>query len=600
LVTVLKSAALSDCVGNQLALISGSSIARAATASLVFSAVTIALNAVLLLFKSRSKSGWALAERFGHNWQAAYLIIVSLQKVTMAALVVEDIIRESDLACVPVSSRNQLLAASFLWNIATFWVGFIAMLCDFDSDFSPALRRSSYGLLTLCSTIDATGSIIWGNVLASGALIPIGSYEFPLDRHITLTLTSQVGVSLYFLVTSLRSSSGRAWSYAPLRFELSASVCLAAEVSLSQVSKASNERPLATADHCAAHSALDCGDGNPHNDNISRTAQVPAAALTLVQDSDEEIITASFISLPRMRAMWRRFQNRQIARCRVFVVPCTIRDDGAAGPHQGLQLARPLLNLTFLRPLHRLADIHTNYYVLSITLLGVCSFLCQTLLSDNDARGQASLCFNFAVFVLSMGFISSKRNNLDKVAAMHVISSFRFLLVSLFLLSMIALSSRTSFIGTTSPWQTLSAVVLSLIFLVCALLDCSPHLPPFSQTCISVTTPSPFIHMLIYTPMLMFTADSLVCHLRALDLRRTRLHSPWQPRLLPPARLFLPLRPCLLPVRVYQPLPPDGPGIALPRNCSRQEQLRDVIGELKGVLPCILDSHLRHVLPCMF
>jgi hypothetical protein len=28
-----------------------------------------------------------------------------------------------------------------------------------------------------------------------------------------------------------------------------------------------------------------------------------------------------------------------------------------------------------------------------------------------------------------------------------------------------------------------------------------------------------------------------------LDLRRTRLHSTGQPRLLPPARLFLPLRP---------------------------------------------------------
>jgi hypothetical protein len=485
MVTVLKSTALSDCVSNQLAL-SGSSIARAAAASLVFSAVTIALNAVPLLFKSRSKSGWALAARIGHNWQATYFIIMSLQKVAMTALVIDDVIREGALACVPVSLRNQLFAASFLWNIAIFWAGFTVMLCDFDSDFLPALRRSSYGLLTLCSTIDATGSVIWGNVLASSALISIGSYEFPLDRHITLTLTSQVVMSLHFLATSVRSFSGRSWSHAPLRFELRASGFFAAEVSLPQVSKASNQQPLATADHCAADPARDGGYGNAHNANISSDAQVPETASTSAQDSDEEIITAGFFSLTRMRGMWRRFQNRQIARCRVFVVPCTIHDEGAGGPQQGLQLARPLLNLTFLRPLHRLADLHTNYYILLITLLGFSSFLCQTLLSDNDARGQASLCFNFAVFVLSMGFISSKRNNLDKVAASHVISSFRFLLVTLFLLSMIALSSRTSFIGITSPWQTLSAVVLSLIFLVCALLDCSPLLPPFSQTCISV------------------------------------------------------------------------------------------------------------------
>jgi hypothetical protein len=90
-----------------------------------------------------------------------------------------------------------------------------------------------------------------------------------------------------------------------------------------------------------------------------------------------------------------------------------------------------------------------------------------------------------------------------------VISSFRFMVLALFLAVMVALGARTSHLGTTSPWQTVSGAVLSLIFLTCALLDCSPHLPAFSQTCISVHAPaSVFLLFVVQSPPRRYGASS--------------------------------------------------------------------------------------------
>lgn len=143
LITAVKSAARSDCDAGNLLVSSSSSAARAASASLAVSVVSIALSIALLRFHSRSKSAWGLLGSIGKNWQSTYFTILSLQRAAMTALVIEYVIREPVLTCLFVSSRNQVLAASFLWNIATFWFGFIAILSDFDSGFTPAMRRST-------------------------------------------------------------------------------------------------------------------------------------------------------------------------------------------------------------------------------------------------------------------------------------------------------------------------------------------------------------------------------------------------------------------------------------------------------------------------
>jgi hypothetical protein len=61
---------------------------------------------------------------------------------------------------------------------------------------------------------------MWGNAHASGISMSLGTFEFFLETHITSCILSQFVMTLRFAFVSCRSPSGRAWSFAPLRFEL--------------------------------------------------------------------------------------------------------------------------------------------------------------------------------------------------------------------------------------------------------------------------------------------------------------------------------------------------------------------------------------------
>jgi hypothetical protein len=511
LLAALKSVFRAQCIDGNAASSNESLLFQVAAATLVFSVIAIVGNFALLLSKPLAQGGRAAAGSIFHNWQPSYFIIVSCQKIILTTLVIEDASRDLALACASVSVQSYLLAAAFAWNLALLFLGVTAICFDVDRSINPALRRWFYSVFALCALLDAIGSFAWGNMMASLVSVSIASFSFTLDQHVTSTICSQLVISTYFLVHSLRTGSGRAWHFPPLRFELKASD--ATEISMPQMNDSVTDTPLVSA---AASEIKFGGCVEESSANVQEHATKPDESSR--QANEDSHATGPLTS--RLRHRWFRFQRRQIGRCRVFFIPCVVHPllDAARGPSEsleGLEICRPLLTLRWLRHLHRFAEAHTNVYIATITLLGVASFSCQLLLITNEGKGQGTLVFNSAVFVLGLGFISSKRNTVDKVAAIHVISSFRFIVLALFLSVMIALGARTSHLGTTSAWQTVSGAVLSLIFLTCALLDCSPHLPAFSQTCISVLAPaSVFVVCLLFNCL----PDNMVHHLWILDL----------------------------------------------------------------------------------
>jgi hypothetical protein len=171
--------------------------------------------------------------------------------------------------------------------------------------------------------------------------------------------------------------------------------------------------------------------------------------------------------------------------CDVFVIPCAANRAGCSDD-AGLEIFRPLFHLEYMQPLHRLAEAHPSIHIGLIALFGLSSFGCATFLKTQEAVGIATLVFNTIAFVAGMGFFSCKRHNLDKVAAKHVASSFRFVVCVVFLAAFVALGARAAYVGKLSPWQAAAVAVLTLPFLVSVLADCSPRLSAFSQICISV------------------------------------------------------------------------------------------------------------------
>jgi hypothetical protein len=88
--------------------------------------------------------------------------------------------------------------------------------------------------------------------------------------------------------------------------------------------------------------------------------------------------------------------------------------------------------------------------------------------------------------IMVLGFLSSKRYGLDRVAAKHVALSFRFAIFVTLLATDLALSTRDVYTIDKHPLSAVSTAFNSLFFCLCILLDCSPHLPPWVQIFISV------------------------------------------------------------------------------------------------------------------
>jgi hypothetical protein len=342
------------------------------------------------------------------------------------------------------------------------------MGCDMEAQLPPALRRCAYVVLALVLLLDAIGSVVWGNPLASHVSFSVTeSFSVLLDNQLTSSIASQVVIALHFVYVSCRSGRGRGWAYASLRFELD-------ECGKSMLMST----PMV---------ATVTGSG------MESGAAASAATPMLASDASaraelQHAGAARWKALSRLRQRWLQFQQRQVSRCRVFVVPCVAMRGAGGGGEAVFALERPAFNLRLLVPLQRLADAHPRLYCgFMFFFLAVPRIVFAIVFSvQSQARGIFNLVLNSMLCIMTLGFLSSKRYGLDRVAVKHVALSFRFAIFVTLLATDLALSTREVYTIDQNPLSVVALADLSLLFCLCILLDCSPHLPPWVQIFISV------------------------------------------------------------------------------------------------------------------
>jgi hypothetical protein len=197
---------------------------------------------------------------------------------------------------------------------------------------------------------------------------------------------------------------------------------------------------------------------------------------------------ARWKALSRLRQRWLQFQQRQESRCRVFVVPCVAMRGAGGGGEAVFALERPAFDLRVLGPLQRLVDAHPRlYFGFMFFFLAVPSIVCVIVFSlQSQARGISVVVLNSMLCIMMLGFLSSKRYGLDRVAVKHVVLSFRFAIFVTLLATNTALNIRQVYTIDSHPLSVVATALLLLFFCLCILLDCSPHLPPCVQIFISV------------------------------------------------------------------------------------------------------------------
>jgi hypothetical protein len=162
---------------------------------------------------------------------------------------------------------------------------------------------------------------------------------------------------------------------------------------------------------------------------------------------------------------------------------------GAGGGGEAVfVLGRPAFDLRLLGPLQRLADAHPRLYIgFMFFFLAVPSIVCVIVFNvQSQARGVSIVVFNSMLCIMTLGFLSSKRYGLDRVAVKHVALSFRFAIFVTLLATDVALSSREVYTIDKHPLTVVALALFALFFCLCILLDCSPHLPPSVQIFTSV------------------------------------------------------------------------------------------------------------------
>jgi hypothetical protein len=489
---LLKSAYRSECIDGHYSEIS--SVARPTAISSIVAAALSLLASAAVIFKSRSNGAWVVAAAIFSKWQPLYFIVVSAQRIILRLVV---ICKVDDTCLLTGEGHIHVEAATFMWDCTILSTGMFAIAGDMQADHTPTRRRCIYCFLALCLLVDTTGSYIWGNSMASQVSVSLGFIEFFLDNQITSSVTSQVIIALHFLFVSCRSRSGRGWAYASLRFELDrggkASLSKRASTGLNEThqvseiwgaatSASSRLLSLGSPELSAAHNI---SSGSSIIGNHDVVAPFFESEHKTNAKKNEAAIKSTVFSRLRQRVLL--FQKRHLLRCRAFVIPRVANHDAQIGTDIEFVMARPAFDFRFLRPLQRLADAHPKSYIIfSFWFLIIPTYAFRLFLRD-PAKGISSLFGNLGIFIMLLGYLSSRRHGLDRVAVKHVTLSFRFAMCVVFIAQWIALSIRDSYIGRFHPTQILGDVFLNLIFFGCALLDCSPHLSTSSQIVVTVT-----------------------------------------------------------------------------------------------------------------
>jgi hypothetical protein len=110
-----------------------------------------------------------------------------------------------------------------------------------------------------------------------------------------------------------------------------------------------------------------------------------------------------------------------------------------------------------------------------------------SFVSQNLVAVQVSVAaLNWMLLLLIIGYMSSTNLNVDRVAAKHLVSSFRFFVFAVLSAIWAALSLRKAFLGEYSFWIFAGIAAIIIVFLMCTLLDCCPQVSMLFQIFISV------------------------------------------------------------------------------------------------------------------
>jgi hypothetical protein len=437
-----------------------------------------------------------------------------------------------------------------MWSCAVLMAALSAMCGDTDKQLPPTLRRCAYGLLALVLLLDAIGSVVWGNPLASNISFGFSNINIFLDNQLTSSIASQFVIALHFLYVSCRSGRGRGWAYASLRFELD-------ECGKTMLMMVPTE----------AGTRVESGAATPESASDARTHLDP-----------QHTAAARLNAISRLRQRWLKFQQRQVSRCHVFVIPC-VAMRGAAGGEAVFALARPAFDLRWLRPLSRLVDTHPRFYWgFMFFFLGIPSVACSIFVRDQSFAVSISLMVLHSVLcIMAFGFLSSQRYGLDRVAVKHVALSFRFaIFVALFAI-VAALNIREVYTIDTHPANVVANELGALLFFMAILLDCSPHLPPFVQIYISVSACNGVLHRACSVSI---SAGCMDYSIRIPDIF---IHSTcilWsRSRLFPRSWSVQDLRRHSEALHLLQHPVAHDPSAGLAHSCARHQQLRQRVGE---------------------
>jgi hypothetical protein len=397
------------------------------------------------------------------KWQPSFYVLVSLQKLLLWVAVIASSAQQP--ACPRAFSalhEYQVPVASFIWDLAVLLAGVCVCCCDRLACFSPALRRWAYGMLVLCLFVDATGSYLWGNTSAVQIAASVGGVRLALDNYISSSSASQLLIALHLFLVSIRSSRGRAWAYASLRFAIDLEGSSSALGRSMPVLCSQQQR----AEYNAPPSRMPLLESSPNG----------------LQHSAEAALAPA---LSRLHSRWQLFQQRQLVRCGVFHIPCVAR----TGAPSEFELARPLFQSRLLLKMGSVADAHPTKFAIVFGLIGVLSATCTFF--DASALGRfITLVLNVLNIACLSAIMSSNRYNVDRVAVKHVAMSFRYALCVLLLLQYNALNVRKAILQLDSAWTPPATALMSMLFLQSAFLDCCPNFSPTAHVFLSVTIPS--------------------------------------------------------------------------------------------------------------